>query len=223
VKLNLGCGDRYVDGWVNVDNETPHRIDQRRDLRKGIPEEWAGQVTHIYAGHLFEHLTPYECERLASGLIVCAHTDGCVFVAVGPDIAVAEQMVKDGTFDFTYHSLDTLRHGAGRWSGDEHMWETTGPAVAKIIRDAGWPVVHVMTINQLEGGWPVADPTQLWQYAVRAWIGPVDPLVNDVVVDPDGTRDQPHPGEYLGKNVSDGFCRRCGRDLCHPLHGGEVL
>jgi len=46
----------------------------------------------------------------------------------------------------------------------------------------------------------------------------VDPLVNEHVVDPDGTRDQPHPYESLAEGVSDGFCRRCGRDSRHEIH-----
>lgn len=45
-----------------------------------------------------------------------------------------------------------------------------------------------------------------------------EPLVNDIVCDPDGTRNEPHSFETLGPNISDGFCKRCGRDALHPLH-----
>jgi hypothetical protein len=47
--------------------------------------------------------------------------------------------------------------------------------------------------------------------------GQLEPLVNEVVDDPDGTRDLPHPYIPLGPGVSDGFCRRCGRDSRAPL------
>lgn len=170
VKVNLGCGDRYVDGWINVDYGSPHQYDQQVDLRGPLP--WPnGCLSRIYAGHLFEHLHPEECERLAAELLRCARPEGCVFVAVGPDLDLAERMVKDGTFDYTYHSLDSLRYGAGRWAGDVHLWETTGPAVQQLLQEAGWPVVYTLKIDELEGGWPVADPSQKWQYACRAWIG----------------------------------------------------
>jgi hypothetical protein len=92
-------------------------------------------------------------------------------VAVGPDIPVAEEMIRTGTFDYRYHSLESLKNGAGRWAGDVHMWETSGPLVAKIVRDAGWPVVHNFGIAELEGGWPVADREPQWQYVVRAYVG----------------------------------------------------
>lgn len=49
------------------------------------------------------------------------------------------------------------------------------------------------------------------------------PLVNGVVVDPDGTRDRPHPYEPLGTCFSDGFCRRCGRDSRHELHRDDKI
>lgn len=171
LSLNLGCGDRYVDGWVNVDFESPHRVDQRVDLTEPLPWE-SGSVSRIYAGHLFEHLLPEDCERLAADLLRCADPVGCSMVVVGPDVDVATGMVADGTFDHSWGTLDMIRHGAGRWAGDVHLWETTGPAVAQLIRQAGWSVVHQLPLDQLYG-WPIADATQKWQYAVHAWAGQV--------------------------------------------------
>ena len=175
LSLNLGCGDRYVDGWVNVDYGTPHRHDQTVDLTGRLPWE-PGSVSRIYAGHLLEHITQEEGLGLLRRLLVCADPAGCTLVLVGPDVVVAEKMIADGTFDFTYHSLESIKNGAGRWAGDVHLWETTGPLVAQLVAEAGWPVVHALTIAQLEGGWPVADREPQWQYAVRAWTGAtIDP------------------------------------------------
>lgn len=170
LNLNLGCGDRYVGGWTNVDFGTTHKVDERVDLTGDLP--WAeGSVSRIFSGHLFEHLTQEQCLTLCKNLLRCADPAGCAMVIVGPDIDIAERMVNEGTFDFTYHSLDALKYGAGRWAGDEHQWFTTGPLVEKVIRDAGWPVVHLLKINELEGGWPVAERQWQWQYAIRAWAG----------------------------------------------------
>lgn len=172
LSLNLGCGDRYVDGWTNVDFGTPHRVDEIVDLTGELPWE-PGSVSRFFAGHLFEHLTQDQCLTLAKRLLVCADPVGCVAVLVGPDINLAEQMTQAGTFDTTYHSLDGLKYGAGRWSGDVHQWFTTGPAIASLMRKAGWPVVHLLKIQELEGGWPVAERQWEWQYAVRVWTGEV--------------------------------------------------
>lgn len=171
MRVNLGCGDRYVEGWVNVDFGTPHRHDLSVDLTGELP--WRGTLTHVYAGHLLEHLTELQSLELLKRLRVCAHPGGCVVVLVGPDVEVAERMIDDGTFDHGWGTLESIKHGAGRWAGDVHLWETTGPKVRALAVEAGWPVVHDLTIAQLEGGWPVADRGPQWQYAVRAWQGPM--------------------------------------------------
>lgn len=174
LSLNLGCGDRYADGWVNVDHPgCPHRQDQSVDLTGELPWE-PGSVSRIYSGHMLEHITPEASGQLLKRLLSCADPAGCTMVLVGPDVVLAEQMVADGTFDHSWGTLDMIKYGAGRWAGDVHLWGTTGPLVARLVRSAGWPVVHHYgSIVELEGGWPVADRAQLWQYAVRAWKGPV--------------------------------------------------
>lgn len=170
MRLNLGCGDRYVEGWTNVDFQSPHPADERVDLRGLLPWE-DGTITHIYAGHLFEHLTPHACRALVARLLPLMHPSGGVLVAVGPDVKIAEQMAAEGRLN-TGHTLDEIRHGGNRWPGDKHQWETTGSAVTTILAEAGWPVVHqIRPFSALEPGWPVADPAPQWQYAVRAWTG----------------------------------------------------
>lgn len=175
LSLNLGCGDRYVPGWTNVDWETPYPVDQKVDLTAKLPWE-LGSVSRVYAGHLFEHLTQEDGLLLAERLLRCADPEGCALVAVGPDCNLVRQQVQNGTFDYGWGSPESIYSGAGRWAGDEHLWETTGGQVARLFLDAGWPVVHhIGPVQLLEGGWPVADRGPTWQYAVRCWVGKVSP------------------------------------------------
>jgi len=97
---------------------------------------------------------------------------------VGPDIPLAEQMIADGTFDFTYHNLDSLRYGAGRWAGDVHQWECSASAVAALCRAAGWHPVTDLGIRLVDQTWPVADREPQWQFAVRAYTGTPKPWVS---------------------------------------------
>lgn len=170
MNLNLGCGDRYVDGWHNVDWGSPHRCDEHVDLTGPLPWE-PGTISRVYAGHLFEHLYRAEALRLCQALLKLMSPTGGVLVAVGPDVELAERMVRDGTFDYTYHSLESVRNGGHRWPGDEHLWQTTASGVSIMLAEAGWPVVANVGIAALEHGWPVADPVPQWQYAIRAWTG----------------------------------------------------
>jgi len=174
VKLNLGCGDRYAADWVNVDFGSPHRKDQEVDLTGQLPWE-PGSVTHAYLGHVLEHLTVDQCAELLTRLLPCMDPVGALMMIVGPDVPLAERMIADGTFDFTYHNLDSLKYGAGRWSGDVHLWECSGAAVAQLCRDAGWPIVTEVGITSVDQTWPVADRTPQWQFAVRAYTGTTQP------------------------------------------------
>lgn len=55
--LNIGCGDKHLKGFVNMDIAPPY--DRRLDARKGLP--FADRsVDGIYSEHFFEHLTQAE-------------------------------------------------------------------------------------------------------------------------------------------------------------------
>lgn len=171
MRINLGCGDRYAEDWTNVDFGSPHRKDLEVDLTGPLPEEWREKVTHAYLGHVLEHLTLDQCAELLARLLPCMDPTGALMMIVGPDVPLAGRMIADGTFDFTYHNLDSLKYGAGRWSGDVHLWECSADAVVKLCRDAGWPVVADIGIRSVDQTWPVADRAPQWQCAVRAYTG----------------------------------------------------
>ncbi len=53
LKLNIGCGPNYKDGWVNID--LSGEADLILDMRQSIPLP-DGCATLIYSEHFFEHL-----------------------------------------------------------------------------------------------------------------------------------------------------------------------
>lgn len=164
MRLNLGCGDRYAEGWHNVDHAgSPHRRDETVDLREPLPDAWTG-ITHVYAGHVLEHLRVGEVLRLLDRLRARTKTGGHLLV-VGPDVLVAEAMEQAGTLDVT---LDSLRYGAQRWPGDEHRWECSVGDVSALLAVTGWTWVKPIPIGEVNEEWPVADRSPTWQCAVLA-------------------------------------------------------
>jgi predicted SAM-dependent methyltransferase len=176
IGLNLGCGDRYAEGWHNVDFGYPGRVDEQADLTQPLPLHWAG-VTHIYLGHVLEHVTEEQAFNLLRRLRHLANPNGCLALAVGPDMDVAWEMHNSGILDTTYHTIESITQGGARWPGDVHLWQTTAPLVVKAFVDTGWDVVTdlggMTGLAGLAGNefWPVADRTPPWQYAVRAYTG----------------------------------------------------
>lgn len=163
MRLNLGAGDRYADGWHNVDFGSPHRKDQTVDLRGVLP--WpAASITHAYLGHVLEHLTINACQRLLAQLLH-RMTPGGQIMIVGPDINRARAMAEAGTLEVP---LDSLRFGAARWDGDQHLWECTPDIIVGLLDDTGWAGIEEVDINDVPDMWPVADRGPQWQCAVAA-------------------------------------------------------
>lgn len=164
MKLNLGAGDRYADGWHNVDwPGSPHTKDETVDLTGPLP--WpAGTIQLAYAGHVLEHLTLDQCLHLLAALRPCLTVDGTLLV-VGPDLDRARTLAAAGTLDVT---LESLQYGAHRWPGDEHQWECTPRLVEQLLTAAGWQGIHEVPIGDVDAVWPVADRRPVWQCAVKA-------------------------------------------------------
>jgi predicted SAM-dependent methyltransferase len=53
-RLHVGCGEKVIPDWINIDSLRLPGVDCILDVRKGIPFE---RVAAIYAEHFLEHLT----------------------------------------------------------------------------------------------------------------------------------------------------------------------
>lgn len=61
--LHLGCGPKYLPGFVNIDANPRQRLDVWLDVRNGLPFA-ASSVDSIYSTHMFEHFFAGELESL---------------------------------------------------------------------------------------------------------------------------------------------------------------
>lgn len=58
LKLNLGCGNVYLNGWINIDCDSK-KADLNMDLRNPLPYQ-DNTIDFIYSEHVIEHFTVKE-------------------------------------------------------------------------------------------------------------------------------------------------------------------
>ena len=56
MKLNLGCGNKIIDGYVNVDKYDTYNIDIKHDLEKFPYPFEDDTVEEIILSHVLEHI-----------------------------------------------------------------------------------------------------------------------------------------------------------------------
>lgn len=61
--LHLGCGTKYLAGFVNIDGNLRNKLDLWLDVRNGLPFP-ANSVDSIYSTHMFEHFYFDELDML---------------------------------------------------------------------------------------------------------------------------------------------------------------
>lgn len=58
LKLNIGCGRDYRQGWVNIDVSTTTRIDMCADIGHGLPDVEDCSASEIYISGVLEQIGP---------------------------------------------------------------------------------------------------------------------------------------------------------------------
>jgi prepilin-type processing-associated H-X9-DG protein len=99
--LHIGCGDKYLDGFLNIDANPFRKLDMWLDLRNGLPFK-SDSVEFVYAFHTVEHLCPDELEGVLSECRRVLKTGGGMRVVV-PNLRT---------------SIQAYVQGHGEWFGD---------------------------------------------------------------------------------------------------------
>ena len=168
MRLNVGCGNHYADGWVNVDIDAGGdvRTDVQGDITGTLPFN-DGSAERIYLGHVLEHV---DLDDVPPALAECRRLlgHGGVMCIVGPDCDRADAMLAAGQLDDVEHGL--VVEGAGRWAHDVHLWRSTETAVTAMLEADGWTVLPVTLDELARSTWPLVSGVA-WQFSVIALPG----------------------------------------------------
>ena len=178
-QLNLGAGPHRAPApWVNVDRVyVEGRIEPDLILPSGSPADLvdhfeAGTVTHVYLGHVLEHVAWDGVPRFLSELAGLLSVDGEVCV-VGPDVNRAIAGAAVGIYPWSL--VDACLEGPDpQIDGDDfshdgarHQWNCTEERVVGALQAAGFRYVTRWRPGRLPRVWPIVSRVD-WQMAVTA-------------------------------------------------------
>jgi predicted SAM-dependent methyltransferase len=149
--LHLGCGPKYLPGFLNIDANPFNRIDLWLDVRNGLPFP-SSAVDSIYATHMFEHFYPDELNRLLCECLRVLKPGGGIRLIV-PNLAsaiTAYSQKQSGWFDDSFpRHFDSL---GGRFSNfifcdGQHRTAFDFSCLDEVLRQSGFREIE----NSAEG------------------------------------------------------------------------
>lgn len=142
LKLHLGCGAVRLDGWVNIDLETP-QADLHWDITRRLPFA-DGSARLVYHEHLMEHLTVEDGARCLRDWHRVLEPGGVLRVAT-PDLGyLVERYGGDwrsqawlGLPEYEFiRTRAEMMNVAFRWWGHRYLYD--GEELERRISDAGF-------------------------------------------------------------------------------------
>jgi predicted SAM-dependent methyltransferase len=143
--LHLGCGPKYLPGFVNIDGNLFGKIDLWLDVRNGLPFG-ANSVDSIYSTHMFEHFYSDELGRLLQECARVLKAGGGVRLIV-PNLESAIRAYSEGKnkwFDSFPRDFASL---GGRFSNfifcdGQHRTAFDFTYLDEVLRKAGFTAVE---------------------------------------------------------------------------------
>jgi predicted SAM-dependent methyltransferase len=143
LKLNLGCGDRPLPGFVNVDAlPTAHGVDVVADISERLPFD-DSSASLVYATHLLEHFPHSRSVDILKEWRRVLEPGGQLLVAVPDLLAIARILIsKPGWFTPPHNPWLGVIYGGQKDEWDFHKAGFTEPWLAHVLGLAGFSDVE---------------------------------------------------------------------------------
>ncbi|HEY7107106.1 MAG TPA: glycosyltransferase [Acidimicrobiia bacterium] len=167
MKVNLGCGTSYLDGWVNVDAYPGVRADVYMEAFDFVRQHGA-EIDELYMGHFLEHLLPASAVALLS-LVADELPEGSRVSAVVPDMRAIF-----AAYDAGEISNDDLnvRYVYSYEQPSHHVWCYDADSLVAAFERAGYTDVRPIDPLTWEPVFWKEGPESRWQCGVVALTPP---------------------------------------------------
>ncbi|HJU12040.1 MAG TPA: hypothetical protein VJ728_14245, partial [Candidatus Binataceae bacterium] len=138
VKVNLGCGHRPLEDYLNVDQRELPGVDIIADAG-ALPFE-KGSLQEIFSAHVLEHFPQQHLRRLLPYWGSLLAPNG-TFRAIVPDGETMLKGIADGSYRFE-HFREVL-FGSQEYEGDFHFNLLTPDSLTELLKEGGFGEVVV--------------------------------------------------------------------------------
>jgi GT2 family glycosyltransferase/predicted SAM-dependent methyltransferase/glycosyltransferase involved in cell wall biosynthesis len=163
MKVNLGCGQVYMEGWVNVDEDPTSKADIFLDAFDFVREH-GDEVEEVYMGHVLEHMLPGAarsllallCDRLPPGALVSAVVPDMRAIFAAYDRGEVSNDDLNARFVYSYVQPS------------HHLWCHDLDSLTVLFQEAGFHDIEPIDPSEWEPvHWKEGDESR-WQVGVRA-------------------------------------------------------
>ena len=138
MKLNLGCGTDYREGFVNIDNRTDIKVDKNCDVSMlPFPD---GCIEHILANDILEHFSYREVEKVLKEWVRVLSPGGTIRIMV-PNLKKIYSQYADGTI--TPGRVVELLFGGQTYPGNFHHAGFDRTIVKNLFKKCGLEVIKI--------------------------------------------------------------------------------
>jgi len=150
IRLNLGCGERPIDGYVNVDLRAAPYVDVVADARRVPFDE--GSVSEIASSHLVEHFRRHQFATVVLPYWNRLLSAGGVLRTVCPNWQEMLRRLHRG--EMTMEAFTTVTFGAQDHCGDDHFAMYTPQTLVDLLRSFGFRHIEVVAEARQNGPCP---------------------------------------------------------------------
>jgi len=147
VRLNLGCGEKPLPGFVNIDARELPGVDVVADVRR-LPYE-PGTVAEISTAHLVEHFRTHHFATVVlpywTSLL---RQDGVLRIICPNGEELLRQVSRD---ELSVEDFRTVMFGLQDYSDDDHLSMYSPDLLRPILESAGFQKVELVTAARQNG------------------------------------------------------------------------
>jgi glycosyltransferase involved in cell wall biosynthesis/GT2 family glycosyltransferase/predicted SAM-dependent methyltransferase len=147
LRLNLGCGERPAEGYVNVDFRAAPHVDVVADARR-LPFD-DGSVHEIASSHLIEHFRRHHFERVVLPYWRRLLATGGVLRTTCPNWAEMLRRLQAGEMSLDDFTLVTF--GAQDYCGDDHFAMYTPATLRDLLARNGFEGIDIVAEARQNG------------------------------------------------------------------------